>query len=324
MFEHVTVLKTETIEGLAINPSGTYVDCTVGGGGHAYSILQKLNEHGRLIAFDQDLKAITAAKKHLHKYIDQVTFIQHNFRHLKEQLQTHDIEHVDGILFDLGVSSPQLDVDERGFSYQTNATLDMRMNQQQSLTAKTIVNEYTVDELTFILKEYGEERFAYRIARTIERERKNEPIQTTHTLVDIIKQAIPAPARRKGGHPARRTFQALRIAVNDELNAIVTALNQAAEVVKVGGRIAVITFHSLEDRICKHAFRTWSTNKPVPRNFPVIPDDHQAPFKRLTRKPITPSETEITENKRARSAKLRIVEKTNQWSHEFAYKEGWR
>ncbi|HLS20148.1 MAG TPA: 16S rRNA (cytosine(1402)-N(4))-methyltransferase RsmH [Bacillota bacterium] len=324
MFEHVTVLKNETVNGLLVKPSGTYVDCTVGGGGHSHAILQQLHQSGRLIAFDQDVNAIAAAKKHLKEYINQITFIHYNFRHLKEQLQEHAIDDVDGIVFDLGVSSPQLDVDERGFSYQTEAVLDMRMNQNETLTAQIIVNEYSVKDLTFILREYGEERFAHRIAQTIARERSKRNIETTHDLVEIVKQAIPAPARRKGGHPARRTFQALRIAVNDELNAIVDALNQAAEVVNVGGRIAVITFHSLEDRICKHAFRTWSTNKPVPRNFPIIPDDHQAPFKLITRKPITPSAEEIEHNKRARSAKLRIVEKVNEWSNDFSYEEGWR
>lgn len=324
MFKHITVLKNEMVTGLAVQPSGTYVDCTVGGGGHAHSIVEQLDETGRLIAFDQDLNAIAAAKKQLEEHIERVTFIHHNFRLLKEQLAKHAIDDVDGILFDLGVSSPQLDVGTRGFSYQADAPLDMRMNQDQSLTAKQIVNEYSLGEISFIIREYGEERFAHRIAQTIVRERKKYDIQTTFDLVEIIKQAIPAPARRKGGHPARRTFQALRIAVNDELNAVVDALNQAAEVVKIGGRIAVITFHSLEDRLCKHAFRVFSTNKPVPRNFPVIPDDHQAPFKLITRKAITPSREEIAHNKRARSAKLRIVEKINKWSNDFAYEEGWR
>src|SRR5690625_1293737 len=324
MFDHVTVLKDEMVQGLNVQPNGTYVDCTVGGGGHALTILKQLNPSGRLIAFDQDENALVAAKKRLNQYSDQITFVHDNFRHLKAQLQKHAIDHVAGIIFDLGVSSPQLDIDERGFSYQADAPLDMRMNQNESLTAKTIVNEYSVTDLTFILKTYGEERFAHRIARTIATERKKHPLETTYDLVETVKRAIPAPARRKGGHPARRTFQALRIAVNDELNAIVDALNQAAEIVKIGGRIAVITFHSLEDRICKHAFRTWSTDKQVPRNFPIVPKDHQAPFKLITRKPVIPSAEEIEHNKRARSAKLRIVEKVNEWSNDFSYEEGWR
>lgn len=324
MFEHVTVLKDEMIESLKIEADGTYVDCTVGGGGHAYGILKRLNPPGRLIVFDQDVQAIAAAKKHLSSFESQVTFVHSNFRHLKERLQQLAVDNVSGLIFDLGVSSPQLDQDERGFSYQLDAPLDMRMNQNAPLTAKTIVNEYPVEDLTFILKNYGEERFAYRIARAIVNKRTNQPIKTTHDLVEVVKKAIPAPARRKGGHPARRTFQALRIAVNDELNALVDALNQAAEVVKINGRIAVITFHSLEDRIVKHAFRTWSTDKQVPRNFPVIPKDHQAPFKVITKKPIIPQDDEIKCNRRARSAKLRVVEKINHWSNDFIYKEGWR
>lgn len=324
MFEHITVLKQEMIEGLSIKPDGTYVDCTVGGGGHAHGILQRLNPEGKLIAFDQDIHAIHATKKRLHQYEDQITFVHYNFRHLKEQLHQLEIDQVEGILFDLGVSSPQLDTKKRGFSYHADAILDMRMNQKESFSAKTIVNEFSEEKLSFILKEYGEERYAHRIAQMILKARKERPIETTHELVDIIKQAIPAPARRKGGHPARRTFQALRIAVNDELNAFVDALNQAAEIVNIGGRIAVITFHSLEDRICKHAFRKWSTSKPVPRNFPIIPDSHQAPFKLITRQPIIPRDEEIQQNKRARSAKLRIVEKVKEWSKDFIYEKGWR
>src|SRR5690625_1568427 len=309
MFEHITVLKNETVTGLSVKPTGIYVDCTVGGGGHSHSILNKLTSEGHLFAFDQDLLAIEAAKTNLRDYLDNITFIHSNFRYIKDKLHNHSIKEVDGVLFDLGVSSPQLDTEERGFSYHGDALLDMRMNQEQSLTAKQIVNNYSLNDLTYIFRQYGEERFARRIAQTIVRNRQNRPIQTTDDLVEIIKQAIPAPARRKGGHPARRTFQALRIAVNDELNAFIDALNQAAEIVKIGGRIAVITFHSLEDRICKHAFRKWSTDKPVPRNFPVIPAGHEAPFKLITRKPIIPSKEEIKQNNRARSAKLSIVEK---------------
>lgn len=324
MFEHISVLKDEAIQGLNIKPDGTYVDCTVGGGGHAMAIMNKLRSNGRLIAFDQDSDALEAAKEQLQPYHDQVTFIHANFRLLKEELQHRHINHVDGFLFDLGVSSPQFDRGERGFSYRFNSKLDMRMNQMQQLTAYDIVNTWPYHKLVRIFFRYGEERFSKQIARHIEKERENKPIETTFELVNIIKQAIPAPARRKGGHPATRVFQALRIAVNDELNAFNDALHQAADILAVNGRLAVITFHSLEDRLCKHAFRKWSTNKQVPRNFPVIPDGYEAPFKLITRKAITPSDEEISKNRRARSAKLRIVEKEHKWTKEFTYKEGWK
>lgn len=324
MFEHTSVLREEAVHGLNIKPNGTYVDCTVGGGGHAQLIMTKLHKDGRLIAFDQDLDALEAAKKQLQPYDDQVTFIHENFRILKDELKQRHINNVDGILFDLGVSSPQLDRGDRGFSYRMDATLDMRMNQNQRLTAYDIINTWSYNDLVSIFFKYGEERFSKQIARRIEKERENKPIETTFELVELIKEAIPAPARRKGGHPATRTFQALRIAVNDELKAFNDALHQAAEVLSVQGRIAVITFHSLEDRLCKHAFRSWSRDKEVPRNFPVIPEGHEAPFKLITRKPIVPSDEEILVNRRARSAKLRIVEKEHEWSKEFMYKEGWK
>lgn len=286
--------------------------------------MEKLHEDGRLIAFDQDLDALKAARKKLERYSDQVTFIHANFRMLKEELKQRQIDHVDGILFDLGVSSPQLDRGDRGFSYRMNAKLDMRMNQTDRLTAYDIVNTWSYNDLVAIFFKYGEERFSKQIARRIEKEREVKQIETTFELVDIIKDAIPAPARRTGGHPATRIFQALRIAVNDELQAFNDALHQAAEVIDIKGRIAVITFHSLEDRLCKHAFRKWSSDKEVPRNFPVIPEGHEAPFKLMTRKPIVPSDEEIAMNRRARSAILRIVEKKHEWSKEFTYKEGWK
>ncbi|HLR74634.1 MAG TPA: 16S rRNA (cytosine(1402)-N(4))-methyltransferase RsmH [Virgibacillus sp.] len=324
MFDHTSVLREEAINGLNIKPNGTYVDCTVGGGGHALALMEKLHEDGRLIAFDQDLDALKAARKKLERYSDQVTFIHANFRMLKEELKQRQIDHVDGILFDLGVSSPQLDRGDRGFSYRMNAKLDMRMNQTDRLTAYDIVNTWSYNDLVAIFFKYGEERFSKQIARRIEKEREVKQIETTFELVDIIKDAIPAPARRTGGHPATRIFQALRIAVNDELQAFNDALHQAAEVIDIKGRIAVITFHSLEDRLCKHAFRKWSSDKEVPRNFPVIPEGHEAPFKLMTRKPIVPSDEEIAMNRRARSAILRIVEKKHEWSKEFTYKEGWK
>lgn len=323
MYEHISVLRNETIEGLAVKPDGTYIDCTVGGGGHALGIASQLNEKGLLIAFDQDVDALKAARQRLHSYLDQIVFINKNFRYLAEALQARGIKQVDGILFDLGVSSPQLDRGERGFSYQHNSKLDMRMKQDQALTAFEVVNTWSYERLVSIFLKYGEERFSKQIARKIESARKEKEIHTTHDLVEIIKDAIPAPARRKGGHPAKRTFQAIRIAVNDELLAFQDALHQAAEIVSVNGRIAVITFHSLEDRLCKQAFRKWSTIN-LPRNLPIIPEGHEAPFKEITRRPIVPTDQELKNNRRARSARLRIVEKEYPWDKKFTYEEGWK
>lgn len=324
MFEHYSVLKEETIKGLAIEPSGTYVDCTVGGGGHSEKIASQLNENGLLVAFDQDLDALQAAKERLKAYHDRIIFIHSNFRGLEEELANHRIQQVDGILFDLGVSSPQLDRGERGFSYQQDAELDMRMNQEAELTAFEIVNTWPYNDMVAIFFKYGEEKFSKQIARRIEEYRKTNEIHTTHQLVEIIKDAIPAPARRKGGHPAKRIFQALRIAVNDELAAFNDALHQAARAVSENGRIAVITFHSLEDRLCKQAFKKWSTAKETPRNLPVLPKEHEAPFKLISRKPIIATDDELTENRRSRSAKLRIAEKVNEWNDDFTYEEGWK
>lgn len=324
MFEHYSVLKEETVHGLSVRPNGTYIDCTVGGGGHAEQIASKLDQSGLLVAFDQDIDALEAAKKKLEAYHDRMLFINNNFRNLKDELEHHDIKHIDGILFDLGVSSPQLDRGERGFSYQHDAPLDMRMNQTQALNAYEVVNTWSYEQLVSVFFKYGEEKFSKQIARRIEAYRKTHPIETTHQLVDILKEAIPAPARRKGGHPAKRVFQALRIAVNDELAAFNDALHQAADVVSINGRIAVITFHSLEDRLCKQAFKKWSTRKETPRNLPVIPAGHEAPFKVVTRKPIEPEENELEQNRRSRSAKLRIAEKIQQWDETFTYVEGWR
>ncbi|MBU5467743.1 16S rRNA (cytosine(1402)-N(4))-methyltransferase RsmH [Virgibacillus sp. MSJ-26] len=323
MFEHYSVLRNETIKGLNIDPNGTYVDCTVGGGGHSRQIAEELID-GKLIAFDQDLDALQAAEERLSSYKNQLVFIHSNFSHLETKLAEHDIEKVDGVLFDLGVSSPQLDRGERGFSYHQDATLDMRMDQTQKLTAYKIVNEWSYNDLVSIFFKYGEEKFSKQIARKIEAHRTYEPIETTHQLVDIIKEAIPAPARRKGGHPGKRIFQAIRIAVNDELNVFNDALHQAARNLSIGGRLVVITFHSLEDRICKQAFKKWSTPKEVPRNLPILPKDHEAPFKLITRKPILATEEELSANRRSRSAKLRIVEKKNEWNNDFKYIEGWK
>ena len=323
MFEHYSVLRNETIKGLNIDPNGTYVDCTVGGGGHSRQIAEELID-GKLIAFDQDLDALQAAEERLSSYKNQLVFIHSNFSHLETKLAELDIEEVDGVLFDLGVSSPQLDRGERGFSYHQDATLDMRMDQTQKLTAYKIVNEWSYNDLVSIFFKYGEEKFSKQIARKIEAHRTYEPIETTHQLVDIIKEAIPAPARRKGGHPGKRIFQAIRIAVNDELNVFNDALHQAARNLSIGGRLVVITFHSLEDRICKQAFKKWSTPKEVPRNLPILPKDHEAPFKLITRKPILATEEELSANRRSRSAKLRIVEKKKEWNNDFKYIEGWK
>lgn len=324
MFDHYSVLKSETINGLAIKPDGTYVDCTLGGGGHAEQIVSRLNENGLLIAFDQDVDALEAAKQRLKGYQDQILFINKNFRQLEAALSQHEITQVDGILFDLGVSSPQLDRGERGFSYQHDAVLDMRMNQSQELTAYEIVNDWTYNDLVAVFFKYGEEKFSKQIARKIETHRKSESIETTYQLVEIIKEGIPAPARRKGGHPAKRIFQALRIAVNDELGALNDALHQAAKVASINGRVAVITFHSLEDRLCKQAFKKWSTVKETPRNLPILPEAHKAPFQLITRKPLVAGENELESNRRSRSAKLRIIEKVNEWNESFTYKEGWK
>lgn len=309
MFEHTTVLLHETVDGLNIKPNGIYVDCTMGGAGHSALILSKLSPEGRLIAFDQDETAIANAKVRLAPYGDQVTIIKNNFLYLKEELNKLGIEQVDGILYDLGVSSPQLDTPERGFSYHHDAPLDMRMDTSASLSASDVVNSWSFGELVKIFHRYGEEKFSKQIARKIEAAREKKPIETTGELVEIIKDAIPAPARRKGGHPAKRIFQAIRIAVNDELGVFEKSLQQAIELIAPGGRISVITFHSLEDRICKVTFKRASETPDLPPGLPIIPEEYKPILKLITRKPILPSEHELEENNRARSAKLRIAEK---------------
>lgn len=309
MFEHTTVLLHETVEGLNIKPDGIYVDCTMGGAGHSSLILSKLSPKGKLFAFDQDEVAIANAKEKLAQYGDQITMIKSNFLHLKEELAAQGIEKVDGILYDLGVSSPQLDTPERGFSYHHDAPLDMRMDQDAALSAYDVVNSWSFGDLLRIFHKYGEEKFSKQIARKIEAARENKPIETTGELVEIIKDAIPAPARRKGGHPAKRIFQAIRIAVNDELGVFEKSLQQAIDILAPGGRISVITFHSLEDRICKVTFKKASETPDLPHGLPVIPDEYKPILKLITRKPIIPSDAELEENNRARSAKLRIAEK---------------
>lgn len=310
MFNHTTVLLDEAVDGLNIKEDGIYVDCTLGGAGHSKEIVKKLSKNGQLICFDQDASAIEVAKVRLKDYLSQVTFIHSNFRHLKDGLAEIGIQSVDGILYDLGVSSPQLDTPERGFSYNHDAPLDMRMNTDASLTAYDVINNWSYEDLVRIFFRYGEEKFSKRIARKIEEVREIEPIKTTAELAELVKNSIPAATRRTGGHPARRVFQAVRIAVNDELGSIEESLTDAITLLNPNGRISVITFHSLEDRICKAIFKEASSLPDMPRNLPIIPDGMKPELKLITRKPIIPHEKEIEENKRARSAKLRIAEKT--------------
>lgn len=308
MFHHVSVMLNETIDYLNIKEDGVYVDCTLGGAGHALYLLNQLNDKGRLIAIDQDLTAIENAKEVLKEHLHKVTFVHNNFRELTNILNELEIDKVDGIYYDLGVSSPQLDVPERGFSYHNDAKLDMRMDQTQSLSAYEVVNQWSYEALVKIFYRYGEEKFSKQIARRIEAHREQQPIETTLELVDVIKEGIPAKARRKGGHPAKRVFQAIRIAVNDELSAFEGSVEQAIECVKVGGRISVITFHSLEDRLCKQIFQEFEKGPDVPRGLPVIPEAYTPKLKRVNRKPITATDDDLNENNRARSAKLRVAE----------------
>lgn len=310
-FKHETVLLHETVDGLDIKPDGVYVDCTLGGAGHAQYLLDQLGPQGHLYAFDQDMTAINNAKLKLADYVEkgQVTFIHQNFRHLKQALEELGVDQVDGIYYDLGVSSPQLDVAERGFSYGQEARLDMRMNQEQALSAYEVVNDWPYEDLVHILYRYGEEKFAKRIARAIEERRAQRPIETTTELAEIVKMAIPAATRRTGGHPAKRSFQAIRIAVNDELGAVEDSLEQALTLLKPEGRISVITFHSLEDRLVKQLFKEVSQGPEVPRGLPILPGQMQAPFALVNRKPIVASPEELEANNRSRSAKLRILRK---------------
>ena len=307
MFKHYSVLLEEAVEGLNIKEDGIYVDCTLGGAGHSLEILKKLTT-GKLYAFDQDNVALENAKIKLSEYADKVVFIKSNFENLKEKLAEQNVYEVDGVLYDLGVSSPQLDTPERGFSYNYDTRLDMRMDTDASMSAYEVVNEYSYHDLVRIFYRYGEEKFSKQIARNIEKKRELAPIETTFQLVDIIKESIPAAKRRTGGHPAKRVFQAIRIAVNNELSVFENSLEQAIDIVKVGGRISVITFHSLEDRICKQIFNSYAKNKDIPKNLPVLPEESLSKLKLITRKPICPSDKELEENNRSRSAKLRVAE----------------
>lgn len=309
MFQHTTVLLKETVDGLNIKPDGIYVDCTLGGAGHSEYLLSQLSDKGRLYAFDQDETAIRNAKEKLESYGERIVLVPNNFKYLKEELNARGIEKVDGILYDLGVSSPQLDTPERGFSYNHDAPLDMRMDQSAAISAYDVVNTWSFHDLLRIFFQYGEEKFSKQIARKIEAAREIKPIETTFELVELIKEGIPAPARRKGGHPAKRVFQAIRIAVNDELGVFEDSLEQAISLLDKEGRISVITFHSLEDRICKTVFKKASSIPDLPPGLPVIPDEFKPTMKIITRKPILPSEEELEGNNRSRSAKLRIAEK---------------
>jgi 16S rRNA (cytosine1402-N4)-methyltransferase len=309
MFEHTTVLLEEAVDGLNIKPDGIYVDCTLGGAGHSSRILSKLGKNGHLFAFDQDEIAIANAKETLSEYLEKITIIKSNFLYLREELENLGIHKVDGILYDLGVSSPQLDTPERGFSYHHDAPLDMRMDSDADISAYDVINHWSYEDLVRIFFRYGEEKFSKQIARKIETARDVLPIKTTGELVELIKEAIPAPARRKGGHPAKRVFQAIRIAVNDELAVFEKSLTQAIDLLNQGGRISVITFHSLEDRICKATLKKASEIPSLPHGLPIIPEEYKPILKLISRKPVVPSEEELENNNRARSAKLRIAEK---------------
>jgi 16S rRNA (cytosine1402-N4)-methyltransferase len=309
LFHHITVLKEEAVEGLNIRPDGIYVDCTLGGAGHSSLIAAKLNERGRLIGIDQDDAALRNAEEKLAPYGDKVTLVKSNFRRLKQVIADLGLAGVDGVLFDLGVSSPQLDEGERGFSYNADALLDMRMDREAPLTAYDVVNQWDEAEIARLIWEYGEEKFSRRIARQIAAHREKAPIETTGQLVEIIKEAIPAAARRTGPHPAKRTFQAIRIAVNDELHAFEEAVEAAIGLLHQGGRVSVITFHSLEDRICKQVFQRHAQGCLCPPDFPVCTCGNKPIIKIITKKPVMPSAEELAANPRARSAKLRVAEK---------------
>jgi len=308
-FKHTSVLLTETLEGLNIKPDGIYVDGTLGGGGHAEEICKLLSEKGTLIGIDRDRDALDAAEARLNTYPCKKIFVQSNYAEIREILKEQNLTGIDGALLDLGVSSFQLDNAERGFSYMQEAPLDMRMNRDDGFTAFEVVNNYSQKELTRIITRYGEERWAARIAAFIDKERKKGPIENTFQLVEIIKAAIPAAARREGPHPAKRTFQAIRIEVNDELGQLEKAVAAFCDVLNEGGRFCVITFHSLEDRIVKEIFQQRLNPCTCPKDFPQCVCGKEPDIIKITRKPMTPGEIELEENPRSRSAKLRVIEK---------------
>ena len=308
-FKHTSVLLEETIENLRVKPDGIYIDGTLGGGGHSYEAASKLGEKGKLIGIDQDEDAIRAAGERLEKFGSKVTIIRDNYCNIKNILHDIGVEKADGIVLDLGVSSYQLDHAERGFSYKQDADLDMRMDNRQSLSAKDIVNTYPEMELYRVIRDYGEEQFAKNIAKHIMLARKEAPIETTGQLNEIIKAAIPAKMRQNGGHPSKRTFQALRIECNKELEVLKNSLDDMIQVLNPGGRLCIITFHSLEDRIVKTAFKRNENPCICPPDFPVCTCGRKPQGKVIYRKPILPSDEEINENKRSKSAKLRVFER---------------
>lgn len=307
-FEHKSVLLSETVDGLNIKPNGIYVDGTIGGGGHSLEICKKLSSQGRLIGFDQDLEAIEASKKKIGEYLN-ITLIHENFVFMAEELMRLGIQKVDGILLDLGVSSHQLDSVDRGFSYMEDTVLDMRMDARQEKTASDIVNEYSESELARILKEYGEERYARKLAFAICQKRAEGKISRTGELVDIIKKTIPMKAQQLGGHPAKRTFQAIRIELNSELTVLENSIDDMMNLLNPKGRFCIITFHSLEDRIVKNKFKMYENPCTCPPNFPVCVCGKKAIGKRINTKVIVASEEETAKNSRAKSAKLRIIER---------------
>lgn len=308
-FQHKSVLLGEVIENLKIKPDGVYVDGTLGGGGHAYEVCKKLSPYGWFIGIDQDEAAIKAAGKRLEEFSDKVTIIRSNYVNMKEELQGININKVDGILLDLGVSSYQLDTVERGFTYKTSAPLDMRMDQRQNTTAADIVNNYDETRLYHIIRDYGEDKFAKNIAKHIVNARKSKQIETTGELTEIIKAAIPMKVRAVGGHPAKKTFQAIRIELNKELEVLRNSLDEMIDLLNEDGRICVITFHSLEDRIVKNIFRKNENPCTCPSDFPVCVCGKKPKGRVISRKPILPNDKELKENKRSKSSKLRVFEK---------------
>lgn len=315
-FSHYSVLLQETIQELHVKPDGTYVDGTLGGGGHALEVLKRLQSKGRLIGIDQDEAAIEAAKERLKAYQDNLVIVRSNYSNIRQVLKDAGVDKVDGIVLDLGVSSYQLDTIERGFSYKYDTSLDMRMDQRQNLTAWHIVNEYTERELFRIIKDYGEDQFAKNIAKHIVINRQKGTIETTYQLNEIIKAAIPAKIRAKGGHPSKKTFQAIRIECNMELEVLRDTLDTMIELLKPEGRLCIITFHSLEDRLVKNAFRRNENPCICPSDFPICNCGRKSLGKMITRKPILPSEEELAHNSRSKSAKLRVFERSEiekQW-----------
>lgn len=309
-FKHKSVLLEETIDNLNIKPEGIYVDGTLGGGGHSYEIASRLKGEGRLIGIDQDGEAIEAASRRLEPFKERITLIRNNYCNAREALHQIGIDKVDGIVLDLGVSSYQLDNVERGFSYKYDTALDMRMDTRQQLTARDIVNDYSEMDLFRIIRDYGEDQFAKNIAKHIVNARKDKPIETTGELNEIIKAAIPAKMRATGGHPSKKTFQAIRIECNRELEVLKSSLDDFIEMLNPGGRICIITFHSLEDRIVKSAFRKNENPCTCPPDFPVCVCGQVSKGKVVSRKPILPSDEELAENKRSKSAKLRVFERS--------------